>query len=74
MRGFDRRRAFYIAIPMDNADGSFTAPCADGRESFKTASEAFEYAKDDMEQYGGESVVFVCMPLKELSLEDDQCT
>jgi hypothetical protein len=61
---FDPGAAFYLVVPVDRADGTFTPPHADGRESFQTEAEARRFMELDAVDFGGRLVMFRCVPIQ----------
>lgn len=66
MKGdIDPRKEFYLALSVDNLDGSCDVEW-DGSFANQGESDAIQAATDIVEEHGGEFVIARCIPIKRI--------
>jgi hypothetical protein len=62
-RSFSPRRTLFIVLPVANADGTMDLDSATP-EGYGTLDEAVAEASEDVDENGGENIVYQCVPVR----------
>ena len=58
----DPRQIFYIALSVDNLNGSASVGW-DGSQGFQALADSIEYAKSEADEHNAETIIVQCTPI-----------